>query len=298
MNHPNTPIDLTLLPAPQVIEPLDFEIIFGSMLADLQARDPTFSALLESDPAFKILQVCAYRELLLRERVNSAARAVMLAYATDTDLDQIAANYGVARLVVTPANPAATPPTDAVYEADDDFRARVLLSLESYTTAGSRGAYKYHALSVSGAIKDVGVSSLAPGTVNVAVLTHTGSGAASAPILAAVTLALSADTVRPLCDTVVVQSAEVVSYSVDATLDVYPGAGQAAIEAAALAALDAYTAAQHRMGLGASRSGIIAALHRSGVHRVTLTTPAADVDCTWAQAAWCTGRALTLQEIA
>lgn len=296
MNHPNTPIDLTLLPTPTVVEPLDFEAIFSAMMADLQARNPDFSALVESDPAYKILQVCAYREMLLRERVNSAARAVMLAYATGTDLDQIAANYGVARLVVTPANPTAIPPTVAVYEADDDFRARVLLSLESYTTAGSRGAYKFHALSVSGEIKDVGISSQAAGTVNVAVLTHTGSGAASAPLLAAVTLALSADTVRPLCDTVVVQSADVVSYSVDATLDVYPGAAHAAIEAAALAALDAYTAAQHRIGLGASRSGIMAALHRSGVYSVTLTAPAADIVCTWAQAAWCTGRTLTIQE--
>lgn len=296
MNHPNTPIDLTLLPTPTVVEPLDFEAIFSAMLADLQARNPDFSALVESDPAYKILQVCAYRELLLRERVNSAARAVMLAYALGTDLEQIAANYGVSRLLVTPANTTATPPTDAVYESDDDFRARVLLSLESYTTAGSRGAYKFHALSASGQIKDIGISSLAAGTVNVAVLTHTGTGEASSEILAAVTLALSDDTVRPLCDTVVVQSADVLSYSIDATLTVYPGAQQAAIESAALTAIDSYTAAQHRMGIGVSRSGIMAALHRSGVYSVTLTAPAADVVCTWSQAAWCTGRTLTLQE--
>ena len=55
----------------------------------------------------------------MRQRVRAlltgpATRTVMLAYATGTDLDQIAANYGVARLVVTPANPTATPSTRAV----------------------------------------------------------------------------------------------------------------------------------------------------------------------------------------
>ncbi len=61
-----TAVDLSQLRAPGVIEDLNFETILQGMLADLQARDPEFSALVESDPAFKILQVAAFRELLLR----------------------------------------------------------------------------------------------------------------------------------------------------------------------------------------------------------------------------------------
>lgn len=36
--------------------------------------------------------------MLLRQRVNEAARAVMVAYAVGGDLEQIGANYGVGRL--------------------------------------------------------------------------------------------------------------------------------------------------------------------------------------------------------
>lgn len=292
----NTPIDLTLLPAPDVLEPLDYESILAAMLADLRARHPAFDALVESDPAYKLLEVCAYRELLLRHRVNEAARAVMMAYALGNDLDQLAGNYGVARLLITPVDDTTNPPTPAVYEDDDAFRGRVLLSLEGYTTAGSRGSYKFHALSASSDVKDVGVTSLEPGTVNIAVLSRTGTGAAPAGTIAAVTAALNAETVRPLCDTVQIQSASIVNYAVDATLSVYFGVDQAAIQAAALASLDAYLAAQHQLALGVSRSGIMAALHQPGVRSVTLTSPAADVACNWMQAAWCTSRAIALQE--
>ncbi|NUV25651.1 hypothetical protein MS6204_04603 [Escherichia coli] len=42
---------------------------------------------LESEPATKLLQENAYRELLLRQRINEAAQAVMVAYAMGGDLD-------------------------------------------------------------------------------------------------------------------------------------------------------------------------------------------------------------------
>ena len=107
-----TKVDLSQLAPPNVVEALDFESIFASMLADLRARDSAFTALVESDPAYKILEVAAYRELLIRQRVNDAAKAVMVAYAAGADLDQIAANYDVARLLITPADAflSVTPP--------------------------------------------------------------------------------------------------------------------------------------------------------------------------------------------
>ena len=48
-----------------------------------------FTALVESDPAWTILEVAAYRELLLRQRINDASRAVMLAFATGADLEHL-----------------------------------------------------------------------------------------------------------------------------------------------------------------------------------------------------------------
>lgn len=289
-----TAVDLSRLPAPTVVEQLDYETILSEMVADLQARDPAFSALVESDPAFKILEVAAFRELLIRQRTNEAALAVMLAFARGADLDQVAGNYNVKRLVIIPANPATIPPTVAVLEDDESLRLRVLLSLEGYTTAGSVGAYTFHALSASGEVKDVGVTSLVPGVVNVAILSRTGGGVPSSGVLATVVAALNAEVVRPLCDTVQVEAADVVPYAITASLDFYPGTGQAQVLAAAQSAAEQYAEEMNKLGRDITLSGIYAALHQPGVQKVNLTAPAADIVNQWNQAPRCTAVTVTV----
>lgn len=288
-------VDLSQLPPPAVVEELDYEQILAAMLADLQARDPSFSALVESDPAYKILEVAAYREMLVRQRVNDAAKAVMIAFAQGSDLDHLGANYDVKRLVITPADPEAIPPVEAVYESDDDFRNRIVLSLEGYTTAGSRGSYQFHALSASGDVKDVAVDSDTPGTVQVAVLSRTGTGEAPEETLEAVEEALTGEVRRPLCDTVVVQSATIVPYAITASLTLFSGVGQAEVLAAAQAAAEAYAAEQHRLGRDITRSGLFAALHQEGVQNVSLTAPASDIVIAWDEAPNCVGISLEIE---
>ena len=90
-------IDLSKLPAPKVIEDLDYEILLQNCLDDFLKRNSDYSTLLESDPVIILLQVFAYRELLLRNRINQAAKANMLAYASGSDLDNLAAFYSVKR---------------------------------------------------------------------------------------------------------------------------------------------------------------------------------------------------------
>lgn len=108
----STPIDLTQLPAPSVVEVLDFETILATRKAHLvsllpEAQRAAVTALLEleSEPATKLLEENAYQETILRNRVNDAGKAVMLAFALDGDLDQLGANVNMARLVITPAAP-------------------------------------------------------------------------------------------------------------------------------------------------------------------------------------------------
>jgi len=255
-------LDLSELPAPEAIEPLDYETIFAEMLADLRRFDPVFDALVESDPAYKVLQVVAYRELLLRAKENDKVRSVMLAFATGGNLDQIGANKGVVRL----AN-----------ETDADFRKRIQLSPEGYTTAGSEGSYVFHGLSASPDVKDIQAVSPNPGEVVVYVLSRTGNGTAAAPLLATVDAALSADTVRPLTDQVTVESADVTTYAITAELTIFPGPDAEIVRAAAEAAVRAYASAVHRLGYDVTLSGLYAALHREGVQGVTLTAPTANL---------------------
>lgn len=270
-------LDLSLLPAPGVLEQLDYEAIRLSMLADLRARDPVFDALVESDPAMKILRLAAYREFLLRGHINDVARGMMLAFATGGNLDHLGANKGVVRLVLDPGDPVANPPVPPTYESDNDFRKRIQLSPEGYTTAGSEGSYIFHGLGADPDVKDIQAITTGPGDVTIYVLSRTGDGTASAGLIETVQQALSADTVRPLTDNVTVQSAEISTYSVVAELVMYPGPDAEVVRQAAEDAARAYAASVHRLRFDATRSGFFAALHRPGVvQRVNLISPAAD----------------------
>ncbi len=293
-----TVVNLSQLPAPDAVEALDFETIFSAMLADLQARmlaaGVPFTALVESDPAYKILEVCAYRELLVRQRANESVRAVMLAFAKGPDLDQIGANYNVARLVIQPADPTTIPPTPEIMEDDDDYRARIPLSLESYTTAGSEGSYVYHGLSAAGTIKDISAVSPTPGVVTVYVLSNNGDGTASQAEIDAVTASLNADRVRPMTDNVDVQSATIVTYTIDAELVLFDGPDTSVVQQAAVKAAQAYADSVHRIGYDVSVSGIYQALHQPGVDRVNLAAPTANIDGVTGQALYCTAINVTV----
>lgn len=289
-----TNVNLSQLPAPDVVEQIDFEVILAQMLAKLVELMPEFTALVESDPAYKILEVCAYREVLIRQRANESAKAVMLAFAREGDLDQLGANVNVQRLVITPADPTTVPPTEAVMESDDDFRARIQLSFEGYTTAGSEGSYIYHAISADGDVRDASAISPIPGDVVVSVLSRTGDGTALPALLAKVTAALNAEDIRPMTDRVTVQSATIVPFAVEAVLTMYPGPDADVIRDAAMAALAKYIDSVHRIGYDVTRSGIMAALHQPGVQNVTLSQPSADIAIDDTEASYCTAENVTV----
>ena len=82
--------DLTQLPAPTVVEAMDFETILASHRADLIARYQAAAEVigLESEPLAKLLEAHALRELIYRQRVNDAARAYLLAYQDEMDTKQ------------------------------------------------------------------------------------------------------------------------------------------------------------------------------------------------------------------
>lgn len=79
------------------------EVALAAMRAHA-AGESVDTLTLESEPLVKLLEENAYRELIWRQRVNEAARAVMLACAAGNDLDVIGANYNTTRLIITPAD--------------------------------------------------------------------------------------------------------------------------------------------------------------------------------------------------
>lgn len=298
-----TPIDLSRLPAPNVVEPLDYESILAERKAALVSAFPadqqaTIAArlALESDPLAKLLQENAYRELILRQRVNEAALATLLAFAKGADLEQIAARFNVQRLTITPANPNAVPPVAAVMESDDSLRERTQMAMEGLSVAGPRNAYIFHARSADGRVADAWAHSPNPAEVVVTVQSALGNGTASPELLAIVDAYLSDEDRRPLADRLTVQSATVLPYQVDAVLHLNTVGPEAEpIRAAAEARLAALVTQRRRLGLEVNRSALDAALHIEGVKRVELVDWA-DIVATREQAPYCTGYSVTVAE--
>lgn len=73
-------IDMSLPPPAFVKTPL-FSDVKSNLLSELQILYPQFNALLESDPAVKLLEIVAYREIIITARVNQGMLAVLLAFA-------------------------------------------------------------------------------------------------------------------------------------------------------------------------------------------------------------------------
>ncbi|PAS59654.1 baseplate assembly protein [Escherichia coli] len=294
-------IDLSQLPPPVVVEPLDFETLFAQRKAAFIAMYPedvqeeiARTLELESEPITMLLEENCYRELLLRQRVNEAARAVMLAYSTDSDLDNLAVNFNVERLTIQEEDDSVTPPIEAVMESDPDLRTRTQQAFEGLSVAGPTAAYEFWGRSADGRVADISAVSPTPACVTISVLSREGDGTASDDLLSVVAAALNDEEVRPVADRVTVQSAEIVPYQIDATLYIYPGPEAEPVRQASEQQLQAYIAAQNRLGRDIRLSAIYAALHVEGVQRVELAQPVADIVLSDYQASHCTEYTITV----
>ncbi len=161
-------------------------------------------------------------------------------------------------------------------ENDAAFYQRLRESWETYSTAGSLGAYAYYAKSASALIEDVQASSPAPGQVDVRVLLQ-GGVLPGAEILAQVREILTADKVRPLTDQVTVAAPEAVAYDIDLTY--FTQAGSAWSDEAVAAQVEAAVAQFQRwqaarMGRDINPSYLISLLMQTGVKRVEVIRPA------------------------
>lgn len=315
-----TAVDLSKLPPPKMVEELDYETILAEWIVHMKMLMPAFVAR-ESDPATKVMQVGVMREMLLRQRINDSAYAVMPAYATGSDLDQIGARAGVARFLLDAGDPAnGIAPT---YESDEDFRRRIVLAPEGYSVAGPEGAYIFHALSADKRVLDASAYSPQPadirqlvldtlsahsatpalvtamtealdgadwpGDIIVSLLARDDDGTASPDVTAAVGDYLSAETRRPLTDHVIVQSASIIPYAVHATITTFSGPDGSIVIANARASLAAYVETSHRLGRDITISGLHSALHVEGVQNVILHSPTGDIVVDRTSAAYCTG---------
>lgn len=160
-------------------------------------------------------------------------------------------------------------------ESDDRLRERIRIAPESFTVAGSRGAYEARTLAVSQEIEEVSVWSPEPGVVDVR-FTLTGGELPDAAIIAMVEEGLSDETVRPLTDMVMVGAPDPVPYSIrgqwflrraDAPL-------LGSVSLAVAKALETFRLWQRaKPGRDINPSKLISLVEQAGVKRVELAEP-------------------------
>jgi len=293
-------IDLSQLPPPQIVEQIDFEQILAERKAYMISLWPVEEQAqiaarleIESEPLTKLLQENTYRETVWRQRVNEASLANLLATARGTDLEQLAGNFNVKRLVIQQGKANAVPPIPTLMESDDSLRERAQMAWEGLSTAGPRNSYIFHARAADGRVADATAESPSPAVAVVTVQSLLGDGAAPPELLAVVNAYLSDDDRRPVADRLTVQGAQILNYQVKAKLYLLSsGPESEPILAAAEQRLLAYVHQRRRLGMEVSESALHAALHVEGVRKVELEGWA-DIVATKAQAPYCTGITLS-----
>jgi phage-related baseplate assembly protein len=162
-------------------------------------------------------------------------------------------------------------------ETDEALRERIRLAPASFSTAGSRGAYIYHARTAHPTIIDVAVDSPTPGLVRIFPLVEGGIDTPQ-QILDAVELVCSGEKVRPLTDTVQVLTPTKIDYQILVELTLLTDNPTPNAESEALANLQAFVAErQAKLGRDVTLNAIITRSMVEGVYNVNIVSPGADL---------------------
>ncbi|MEN5278063.1 baseplate J/gp47 family protein [Brucella sp. TWI432] len=261
------PIDLKNLTTPGVIETVSYASILDEAIEDLKVRFAKAGVTydvgnLETDPAKILVEVSAAREIIIRQRINDAAKANLIAYATGSDLDHLAAFYDVTRLSG---------------ENDIQLRARVVLAIQARSPGGSSYWYKQAALRADTRIKDVVVyrEPFWP-VIHIAVLSNYDGGIPDQAMLSAVTAEVLSDKVRLLNDTIIVEAAVTQEVNITADIWLLPTAGTNVFDSLEQVLRDAWFM-ESGVGFDLEISWLESRLHIDGVKKVTVTSPTATI---------------------
>jgi phage-related baseplate assembly protein len=269
-------IDLSQLPPPDVVEVPEFQTLVDEYVDWLAARDPLLAQLDQhpADPAWHVVHLLAYRELLLREKINDGVRSLLLGTSWGTNLDHLGVPEGVER------RSTETETGAVVLEPDDDYRHRIHLRKRAIG-AGVIEAYESAALAADARVSTVLATSPDPATVVLEWVPAIGVDPDDYETIQSAVEAAIADVSAPwrmIGDRVTVTRATPTTWDVVGTLLIEPGPDPATVVASAIAALRAYDLASRRPRHPRVMSAIHAALTVVGVVGVVLTSPSSTVD--------------------
>ncbi|WP_208431827.1 baseplate J/gp47 family protein [Bartonella schoenbuchensis] len=245
---------------PEIIPELSIEEIRAASLESLKQLLPHYTPL-ESDPAVKIIEVASYREFLLRQRINEAARNTVLDFAKGEALDALGQWHGVERLEG---------------ESDDSYRERIKLRVRAGKGGGTEPYYRYFALSADNRVKDAIIYRKGRNpTIHVAIFGKNEQGTASEDLLQRVKEVLTDKSVIMTNDTIEVHAAVTTVLDLEADVWLLPE-----ISLEILTQMEANLRAawkkEQALGRELSSSWWISKLMIPGVQKVIAVTPTHD----------------------
>jgi phage-related baseplate assembly protein len=98
-------VDLASLPKPDVIAVIDYDTVRSELIADYLRRYPDYSAETLELTGHQVIEVAAYRETILRQRVNDVCPRPDVAVGQGQRSGRAGADAGVYRLTLDPAIP-------------------------------------------------------------------------------------------------------------------------------------------------------------------------------------------------
>lgn len=251
-------MDISKLAEPNFID-RDADVITAQLVAKYEelSGKPLYPA--QADRL--MIDVIAYREMLIRTEINEAAKQNLIAFADGVMLDYLGDFFGVVRLD---------------NETDEQLRRRVRLAPESYATTGSRQAYRFHTFSTDASIIDCDAVRGDNGNIYIYILTPDGT--ASPELIQAVLDNTSDEKKRPLSDRVHVITGEALNMTL--AIRVYPlaTANPQAVRARAMQkAQDFADKRRVKLGQDIVPSQIIDALSDDETWQVEVITPTAPI---------------------
>lgn len=160
-------------------------------------------------------------------------------------------------------------------ETDDELRERIFLAPESFTSAGSLGAYEYWVRSYDSSVKDVRITSPSERVVEVLAILGDGS-LPDTEYINGLTEFLSQDDIKMLTDVISVQAPGTVTYNVNLTYYINESnrASAATIQSEVNAAIASYIEWQSgKIGRDINPNELMKRIILAGAKRVEITAP-------------------------
>ncbi|WP_378952070.1 baseplate J/gp47 family protein [Mesorhizobium sp. ANAO-SY3R2] len=251
------------LPKPAIIEELVYEALLDLRVDKTQelfaAKGIDYDVgNLETDPVKIQIEENAYREVLVRRRINDAVLANILAFAIDVALDHLAGFYDVVRM------PG---------EKDDRLRQRVRLAIQGRSTGGTEPRYRGIAMAVDLRVRDTSIYTIGRSPIiYAAVFSTDNNGVADPDLIARVAAALNDPEKRMVNDTIVVEPAARIVVNPTADVWLLPDANADVLTKIGPAVKAAW---QEIMALGRDlpNAWLTAMMMIPGVQRVEVPTP-------------------------